>query len=290
MPDMGIPPSTLKNQYKDIVMAPKESPKKGQDSGGGKAFNRELLDKINGGRNEDLYQKAPKNQLGKDDFVNLLTFQMKNQDPFKPKDQAQFISELAQFSQLERLSNIQKTLDKQNTNVGAEQKFLAASFIGKKVFTKGDTIHLDAKKEKPQVHFKLDTEASRVLVRIFDEKGSMVKQVELEDLPIGPHKITWDGMRMDGQKAKNASYRVSLLAFAKDGGPFDAQTQVAGEVKGVSFGPLGAQLDVDGRKVFLKDIDVILKGDNEEKTPMAQQEKVFKGLEAKANGPKKGSS
>ena len=52
-----------------------------------------------------------RSQLGKDAFLQLLTTQLAHQDPTAPQDNAQMIAQLAQFSSLEQLTQIQKTLD-----------------------------------------------------------------------------------------------------------------------------------------------------------------------------------
>ena len=50
--------------------------------------------------------------MGKDEFLKLLTVQLKNQDPMNPMEQGKMAAELAQFSQLEQLSNLNTSFDK----------------------------------------------------------------------------------------------------------------------------------------------------------------------------------
>jgi flagellar basal-body rod modification protein FlgD len=52
----------------------------------------------------------PKATLGKDDFLRLLVTQLKYQDPLKPSDQSQFMSQMAQFSTVEGINNLQSQL------------------------------------------------------------------------------------------------------------------------------------------------------------------------------------
>jgi flagellar basal-body rod modification protein FlgD len=56
--------------------------------------------------------KQPENPtatLGKDDFLRLLVTQLKYQDPLKPTDQSQFMSQMAQFSTVEGINNLQSS-------------------------------------------------------------------------------------------------------------------------------------------------------------------------------------
>jgi flagellar basal-body rod modification protein FlgD len=72
----------------------------------------------------------PSSVLGKDDFLRLLVTQLKYQDPLKPTDQSQFMSQMAQFSTVEGISNLGKTLDTMNQSSAVSQ---AVGLIGKQV-------------------------------------------------------------------------------------------------------------------------------------------------------------
>ncbi|HSK10822.1 MAG TPA: flagellar hook capping FlgD N-terminal domain-containing protein [Vicinamibacterales bacterium] len=49
--------------------------------------------------------------LGRDTFLQLLITQLQHQDPTQPKDDAEFLAQLAQFSSLEKLTNIEASLN-----------------------------------------------------------------------------------------------------------------------------------------------------------------------------------
>ena len=53
--------------------------------------------------------------LGKDAFLQLLVTQMQYQDPLDPQDTSEYLSQLAQFSALEQMSNVSSSLEKVNT-------------------------------------------------------------------------------------------------------------------------------------------------------------------------------
>jgi len=54
----------------------------------------------------------PGGELGKDQFMTLLVTQLKNQDPLNPESNAEFVSQLATFSSLEKLTSIESILNK----------------------------------------------------------------------------------------------------------------------------------------------------------------------------------
>ena len=103
MPEIGRPVSNQEQQYKAVTIGPKQMERKAQDE----AKQREqLINNATGYKPKSIYQDKPHNQMGKDEFLKLLTYQLQNQDPMNPMDQSKMTGELAQFSQLEQLSNL----------------------------------------------------------------------------------------------------------------------------------------------------------------------------------------
>ncbi len=74
--------------------------------------------------------------LGKEDFLKLFTSQLKNQDPLKPMDSTEFTAQLAQFSSLEQLFNLNDGMQKMLSFQGSLNNGMTAGFIGKTVVAK----------------------------------------------------------------------------------------------------------------------------------------------------------
>ena len=146
MPEMGEPTSVSRNSFSNIGM------KRTRQLVTNSISWPEIMKFKMGVKYVDSKKH---NKMGKDEFLKLLTVQLQNQDPLKPVDQKKFAADLAQFSQLEQLANMNTKLDSMNENVPVESKFYGASFLGKIVTTSGSTIMHDGKPGAKAISFDL---------------------------------------------------------------------------------------------------------------------------------------
>jgi len=252
MPSIGRP--NLKNNFANIKMAEQRSKKSINDKP-----EHELLNEISGNSNVnggvEFVDRKKHNTLGKNEFMKLLSHQLANQDPLNPVDQKKFASELAQFSSLEQLANINSKLKSMDRNAPSEGKFYGASFLGKQVMTGGTTLKYPGE-GGINAPFNLPQNAKALMVRIYDKSNQMVAQIDRENYASGVQSVSWDGKMQDGTVAAKGDYHFEVLAWDKNYTPFKGETKNSGIVTAVNFKDGETIFEVDGKKtVFLRDVE-----------------------------------
>lgn len=251
MPKIGQPAPNKPNPYKGAKMARVAK----LNTGSTKSLRDKLNDAAGVARQSEFVDKEKHNQMDKDSFMKLLTFQLANQDPMNPVDQKKFSAELAQFAQLEQSAKMNKNMETLAGNQATEKKFMAASFLGKEIQTFGTSLNYDGESMNTNVPFYLPKDAESVFVRIYDQGGNMLAQVEKKNANRGTNGIIWDGTATDGKVAPPGEYRYDVIAFDKDLEEFRGETRAKGLVTGVHFEKGEAILTVDKtKKVFLRDV------------------------------------
>jgi flagellar basal-body rod modification protein FlgD len=253
MADIGRPNPASQNPFSNITIKKEEKdssvdvdPKTG-----------DALNKLSGAKAKARFvDRRTKEQLGQDGFMKLLAHQLKNQDPMKPMDQKDFSSNLAQFTQVEQLTSMNKKMEGMTANRDNEKRFQAASFLGKKVVTTGTTIDYSGDGKDASLPFHLEKPAKHVMIRIYDNKNQMIGRVEKQDLQKGMQTITWDGIGLDQQIAPKETYHFDVVAFDENNEKFFGSTRGEGLITGVHFEDGETIFDLaSGKKVFLKDVE-----------------------------------
>lgn len=196
------------------------------------------------------------NQIGKDGFLRLLTHQLSNQDPLQPMDQKQIAADLAQFSQLEQLAQLNAKMDAVGAgSAGGGDRLYGANLLGKEVVTAGSSIDHDGESDRVELPFHLDRDAQRVVASVVDGEGRTVARSAAGQAQKGPGSLFWDGLMDDGTKAPPGNYSFTVTAQDMGGRDFPGETDASGTVTGVRFDDGEVVLVVgDGRKVFLRDV------------------------------------
>lgn len=187
-----------------------------------------------------------KNQLNQDDFMKLLTTQLQHQDPLKPQDSAEFLTQMAQFSTVNGIQDLQKSMTSLNESTQQQQSILAGSLVGRSALVASDKALLPAGGAM-RGELILPESASAVTLQITDAGGHTVKTLELGDQAAGSVPFTWNGQLDDGEQAANPGlYHIKALGAV--GEKMEAlETRVASPVDSVSLGGTkGLQLNLQG--------------------------------------------
>ena len=138
--------------------------------------------------------------MGKQDFLTLFTAQLKNQNPLDPVKNEAFVAQLAQFSQLEALTNMQKSLDSFVTTMSAERMLSGAALIGKRIPVADASAQLN-EGGILNASIALPDGASGVRVQVRDASNTVVQELIAGAQSPGNLDFTWDGINSTGQIA-----------------------------------------------------------------------------------------
>lgn len=259
MPEIGRP--VEQNQYADIKINRQPVAANGAEP---KRAVGDSLNQIAGNKPEARFvDRRKKEELGQDGFMKLLAHQLKNQDPMKPMDQKDFSANLAQFSQLEQLTAMNKKMDSVNQNALDDKRVQGAAFLGRKVVTSGTSIDYKGDGKDVKVPFYLDQPAKAAVINILDNKNQLIARIERENLNKGMQDVTWDGIGFDGQIAAKETYHFEVIGFDENNNKFNGSTRSEGLVQGVHFEDGETVLDLaNGKKVFLKDVQSFAVAEN----------------------------
>jgi flagellar basal-body rod modification protein FlgD len=165
-------------------------------------------------------------------FLTLLTTQLKNQDPLSPMDSTQFTSQLVQFSQVEQQINTNKKLDSILSQDQVNQTLQAAAFIGSTVEAAGNTMPLDPTSKTAQFGYTFATKPDTIKATIYDSTGNNVIRT-LNLTPGQGHVITtWDGKDDNGVQQPVGDYVVAVTGYTSGKGTA-AVTTVLGKVSDI---------------------------------------------------------
>jgi len=190
---------------------------------------------------------SSKNVIGKDEFLKMLIAQLKNQDPLNPLDGTAFTAQLAQFSSLEQLQNINTQLSaftKQQQSLNSSQ---AVTLIGKEVLAKGNTVQVAG--SPVALSYQLAGDAAEGLVRIYNANGEFVDALVFQNQKQGLNTLTWSP---PSSLTGTCTFEVS--AADRAGKAVGADTMVQGEVTGVNYRDGAITLSVGGREIAYSDV------------------------------------
>ena len=196
---------------------------------------------------------VPSKELDRDAFLSLLITQLQNQDPLNPTDSVEFTAQLAQFSSLEQLGNVNENLEQLQNFQASINNSQAVALIGKEITANGNSLIL-ASGQPAGCDFKLDGDASMVVVSIYDHTGEFVNSFESQNLTTGQHTLFWDGTDQNGTPVASGNYTFEVMAADANGNNIQTTTFFSGKVNKVIFENNTTYLISEDQRVALGDV------------------------------------
>jgi len=170
--------------------------------------------------------------LGQDDFLKLMVTQLKNQDPMKPMESGDFLGQIAQFSTVTGIGELNSSFSEFSSSLSNDQALQAANLVGRRIsaplqagaLTAGGSIDGE---------LTLPAGSPDVVVNITDQSGQLIKTMSLGSQAAGPVLFSWDGKLADGSAATPGTYNVNAQARI-DEQNFELDTQILADVESVT--------------------------------------------------------
>ncbi len=191
-------------------------------------------------------------------FLKLLVAQLTNQDPLNPTEDKEFVAQLAQFSSLEQLQEINTGIGTLGDTMNQSQLMSATSFIGKGVVVSGDQVTkvntADGDIATTLVYYSFDSAIEKAYVTITDGQN-IVRQDTLGSLQAGTYQYAWDGRDGSGAEVPTGVYQIIIAAVDGNDKTVPVNTQFTAQVNSVYIEDGVYYLALDGgRTVALTDV------------------------------------
>lgn len=218
----------------------------------------QALNQTNNEFNAALSKQKGSN-LDKDSFMLLLVTQFKYQDPLNPMEDKEFIAQMAQFSSLEQLMNLNTSMEGLTTATNNQQMINATSYIGKLVSVSGNTIgkatttNAEGKKETTVSTFRyaFGDNVVKGTLSVKDANGNTVYTEDLAGKQAGTtFEFNWSGKMGNLLDAPDGVYTVSLAAFNDKGEAVLSDQVVDATVTGVVNNEGTVYLGMDGGQLL----------------------------------------
>ena len=201
--------------------------------------------------------KGDSNALAQQDFLKLMVAQIQHQDPLKPQENGDFLGQMAQFSTVEGLQDMQKTINNLAGSLVSNQALQASSMVGRFVRVPGDENFLPAGEgERFFGAVELEQSASNVKFEIISPSGEVVKTIGKGNQRAGVVDLRWDGVSNQGEMMPAGKYTIRASAI-QGGQTTSLEPMVIAPVESVTLGRNGQQMKMNISGVGERSMDQI---------------------------------
>jgi flagellar basal-body rod modification protein FlgD len=197
----------------------------GIDTNGAYAF-------LNKGANKTEEEKNP-GELAMEDFMSLMTSQLKNQDPLKPMESGDFLGQIAAFGTVSGIGDLQKSFDGFATSMQSDQALQGSSLVGRSVLVPS-SIGMMTAEEGMKAQINVAAPVTDLSVAVYDEAGVLVRTIDIGAAE-GYADFTWDGFDDNGEALTPGVYQFKASGTV-DGENTAFATGVVAKVESVIVG------------------------------------------------------
>ena len=197
---------------------------------------------------------AKTKELGKNDFLQMLVAQLQNQDPLNPMDGTDFVAQLATFSSLEQLTNMNSQLNQLGLYQTTMTNTQAVNLLGKEV-TVNQSNGFQVNGSTADFSYNLALPAERVSIAIYDSSGKEVDRIDAGKQGLGLQTMTWaKGNNADGV------YSYIVNAYDVNGDRIPVETMMTGKVTAVQYRDNAIYLTINDREVTFNQVVAVKNG------------------------------
>ncbi|WP_114325261.1 flagellar hook assembly protein FlgD [Candidatus Colwellia aromaticivorans] len=191
------------------------------------------LDSIRWQQEDYKVAEQNKGMLTQADFFALLTKELSNQDPTKPVDNNEMISQMTAFSTTDGVQKLNDQFTSFSSSMTSSQALQASSLVGRSVLVEDNVFGMN---EGEQVKGKIvtDTPASNVNIYVENIAGEIIQTVPVGNVSAGGSTFTWDGQKANGDPAAAGAYRFRVAGLV-DGQASEIQSMTFRKVDSVTL-------------------------------------------------------
>jgi len=179
-------------------------------------------------------------ELGQTEFLELMTAQLKFQDPLSPMENGDFLAQMAQFGTVSGINELNSAFGDMSTAFQSNQALQASTMVGREVLVPGNQARLG---EEGDLFAAVDLvqPSSQVIVNVTNSSGQLVHRIDMGRQQAGLLNIEWNGLNADGNRVSPGLYQVSAELHQGDNVTAgDMLTTV--QVESVTLGQSGQDL------------------------------------------------
>ena len=151
-------------------------------------------------------------ELGQTEFLELMTAQLKYQDPLKPMENGDFLGQMAQFGTVSGINELNTTFSSMSSSFQSNQALQASTLVGRKVMVPSQSAFLNDG-EPLRAAVELEQPASRMVVTVKNGAGQLVHRQELGIQQAGMVDFEWNGLDANGNSLPGGQYQIAAEVY-----------------------------------------------------------------------------